>query len=303
MTSTMKRLRRKKPSEHIFDAFNILFLAVFTFVCFYPFWYIIIYSFSDPVLAARGVIFLPRGFTFYNLTSIFQLQGLPRATVNSVLRTVLGSTITVFSCALFAYVLTKDRLPARKIIYRFAIVTMYLGAGLIPWFLVMVQYGFQNNFLVYIIPSAVNVFYVILFKTFIEQLPQSFEESARIDGAGYGTCFIEIIIPLSVPIITTIYIFAAVDQWNAFFDNFVFISTRNRHLHTLQYILFTYLRQAEFVARELAAVAAAMEGRQQLTPMTVRMSITMVITMPILFVYPFAQRYFVKGIMIGAIKG
>ena len=297
-----KRWYKKKASEHIFDFFNVLILLLFTFLCFYPFWYVAIYSLSDPRAAATGLTFLPRGFTLDNLIEVFQLPGLSRAAFVSILRTVLGSTITVFCSAWFGYMLTKNKLPFRRIIYRFTIVTMYVGAGLIPWFLTIRMYGLNNSFLVYIIPSAIGVFFVVLFKTFIEQLPPALEESAKMDGAGYMTCFINIIVPLSTPIIATIFVFSAVGQWNSFFDNYIFVTDDN--LQTLQYILFRYTRRAEFVTRDINTMRLMLEGQQSIiTPMTVRMTVTMVVTLPILFVYPFAQRYFVKGIMIGAIKG
>ena len=297
-----KRWYSKKASEHIFDFFNVLTLLLFTFLCFYPFWYVIIYSFSDPRAAAVGLTLLPRGFTLDNLSEVFRLPGLAWATVISILRTVIGSVITVYISAWFGYMMTKEKLPFRKIIYRFTIITMYVGAGLIPWFLTMRLYGLSNSFLVYIVPSAIGVFYVILFKTFIEQIPPALEESARMDGAGFMTCFIKIIVPLSAPIIATIFVFSAVGQWNSFFDNFIFIT--DERLDTLQYILFKYTRKSEFITRDINTIRLLVTGQKSIiTPMTVKMTVTMVVTLPILFVYPFAQRYFVKGIMIGAIKG
>jgi len=294
--------RKKTISGQIFDFCNIVVLTLFTLVCFYPFYYVFIYSLSDPKQAALGVYFLPRGFTLSNFTTIFRLSGLAQAAFVSVARTVIGSFLTVFCSALFGYVLTKDKLPFKTVIYRFSIITMYMGAGLIPWYLTIKMYGLSNTFLLYVIPSAVGMFNVILIKTFIEQLPASLEESAKIDGAGYLTCFVRIIIPLSVPIIATIFVFSAVGQWNSYFDNYIFVT--NENLRTLQYILFSYMRKAEIVSRDINAMKEAMaQRRSNITPMSVRMSITMVITLPILFVYPFAQRYFVKGILIGAIKG
>ena len=305
-TKRKKKAIKKSLPEYIFDTFNIIFLLLLTFACFYPFYYIIIYSLSDPALSSRGLTFFPRGFTFNNLIDVFQLPNLPRATFNSILRTVVGSTVTVFCSTFLGYVVSKENLPFRKIIYRFAIVTMYFSAGLVPWYLTMIAYGFSNNFMVYIIPGALSIFFVILVKTFIESLPPALEESARIDGAGYLKCFFHIIVPLSMPIIATLYVFAAVGQWNSFFDNFIFMSSSNHDMHTLQFILFNYMRRAEAVASDinsLGAVSVAMGGTRRITPMTVRMSVTTIITLPILFVYPFAQRFFVKGIMIGAIKG
>jgi len=289
---------KKSPAEHVFDVFNILVLCLFTFICLYPFYFVFIYSISDAREAAKGLYLLPSGLTFANYLNIFQLPGLVRATFISVARTAVGSGLTVLCCAFLGFLLTKEKLPGRKIIYRFAVATMYMSAGLIPWFLTLRLYGITNTFWLYIIPSAISMFYVVLMKTFFEQLPASIEESAKIDGAGLLTVFIKIILPLSMPIVATILVFSAVEQWNSYFDNFIMVT--DSRLNTLQLILFNYLRRAEVIAADINQLRVR---AQTVTPMTVRMTVTMVVTMPILFVYPIAQRYFVKGIMIGAIKG
>jgi len=291
-------------SEKVFTAFNVAWLTLASLICLYPFYFVLIYSLSDPLSAAKGIYFLPAGFTLQNYATIFQLPNLSTAALISVSRTVLGAFITVFCCAFFGYLLTKEDLPGKKIIYRFTVITMYLSAGLIPWYIVIRMYGLSNTFWLYVIPTALSAFYIILFKTFIEQLPSALEESARIDGAGYMTVFFKIILPLSIPILATITVFAAVGQWNSYFDNYIFVT--NPKLQTLQYILFTYLRRAEVVVRDADALAREMAIRQiaaKPTPMSVRMTITMVVTLPVLFIYPFAQRYFIKGILLGAIKG
>jgi ABC-type glycerol-3-phosphate transport system permease component len=178
---------------------------------------------------------------------------------------------------------------------------MYLNAGLIPWYLVMRLYKLNNSFFLYIIPSAIVAYYVVLLKTYIEQLPQSLEESAKLDGAGYLTIFIKIIFPLSTPIIATIAVFASVGQWNTWYDNYFLV--QNPQLRTLQLILYDYLNEANAIAQ--ASIEDINRGMAvtELTPTSVRMTITMVATLPILFVYPRMQRYFIKGIMMGAVKG
>ena len=290
-------LIKRSVLEKIFDVFNLSFLTIVTLICLFPFYYIFIYSISDPA-RAHTITLLPIGVTIDNYINILQLPGLFNSAIVSVSRTVIGSSLTVFCCALFGYVLTKDKLPCRKIIYRYLVATMYLGAGLIPYYLTIRAYGLPNTFWVYVIPTAVSAFNVVLIKTYIEQLPASLEESARIDGAGYLNIFFKIIVPLSMPIIATIFVFAAVFQWNSFFDNFLFV--REDSLRTLQYTLFLYLRRAEVVTADIDSLR---ELATRPTPQAVRMTITMIVTFPVLFVYPFAQRYFVKGIMIGAIKG
>jgi ABC-type glycerol-3-phosphate transport system permease component len=165
----------------------------------------------------------------------------------------------------------------------------------------MRAYGFANNFLVYIIPSAIGAFYVVLVKTYIEQLPSALEEAAEIDGAGILTIFIQIIFPLCKPIVATIAVFAAVAQWNSWFDNLIFMMGAPEY-NTLQIILYNILNRAATIANTIDTTTAQQLARQ-VSPDTIRMTITMIVTFPILFVYPFAQKYFVKGIMIGAVKG
>lgn len=175
---------------------------------------------------------------------------------------------------------------------------MYLNAGLIPWFLTMRMYHLNNNFLVYILPGAVSAFYVILIKTYIEQLPQALEESAKLDGAGYITIIMKIIFPLSMPIVATILVFASVGQWNSWFDNYILV--QNKGLKTLQLVLYEYLQQANAISSDSHTLSLR---AKVVSPKSVKMTITMLVTLPILIVYPFMQRYFLKGIMMGAVKG
>jgi len=186
---------------------------------------------------------------------------------------------------------------------------MYFQAGLIPVFLTIVRLGLMNNFLVYVIPSMMQPFNIILVKTFIESTPSSLQESAEIDGAGTMRIFFQIVLPLIKPILATIAIFAAVGQWNSFMDTVLYIT--DERLHTLQFTLHRYISQAELIARMMqqaqaaggAGASAAIRAATQQTPASVRMTVTVVVTLPILFVYPFFQKYFVKGIMMGAVKG
>lgn len=290
-----------KSTGVLFDIVNHFFLLLFLIVCMYPFYYIFIYSLSDPIEAQRGITLIPVGFSLDNYFRILFLKGMLNAAVISTLRAVIGTGLTIFCCTFFAYLLTKNQMLFRKIVYRFLIITMYFNSGLIPWYLTMKALHLNNNFLLYIIPYAVSAYYVILLKTFIEQMPAALEESAEIDGAGYFTIFIKIIFPLSIPIVATIAVFSAVTQWNTWIDNFLLVE--NPNLLTLQLILYNYINEAS----RLASLSASDFNRamvlRKITPEAVRMTITMVVTIPILFVYPFMQKYFVKGIMLGAVKG
>jgi ABC-type glycerol-3-phosphate transport system permease component len=182
------------------------------------------------------------------------------------------------------------------------VIIMYLSAGIIPTYLVIRAYGLVNNFWVYILPGVVNAYYVILIKTYIEQLPVSVEESAMLDGAGTLTIFTRIVLPMSMPIVATIAIYAAVHQWNAWWDNHIY-AFGNKNILTLQYMLYRYLTEAERIIKEMKESGIDADTSLILTPRNIRMTVTMVTVVPVLFVYPLLQRYFVKGIVIGAVKG
>jgi len=304
LQTDVRAIRRRRPidwKDFTFDSFNYLFLALLVIVTIYPFYYILIYSISDSIEAQKGVYLWPAGFSLEAYQTTISLPGIQDAALVSLLRTVLGTLLTVFCCSFFAYLITKDEMPYRKFIYRFVLVTMYFNAGFIPWYLTMKAYGLQNNFLVYIVPSALSAFNVILIKTFIEQLPASLEESAKIDGAGYFKIFAYVIFPLSMPIIATIAVFAAVGQWNTWFDNFFLVE--NPKLQTLQLVLWNFLNQSTNLSNMTTEQLTRGDMVRSLTPQSIRMTITMLVTLPIVLVYPLLQRYFVKGIMLGAVKG
>jgi putative aldouronate transport system permease protein len=286
-------------SDIVFNIFNYIVLLVLTLVTVYPFYYMFIYSISDPYLAQSGITFLPAGFSLINYRGVFVLRGMMNATFISLSRTVLGTLITIICSTFFSYLVTKKEMILRKSIYRFVCISMYLNAGFIPWYLTMKMLGLTNNFLVYILPGAVTAFYVILLKTYIEQLPSELEESAKIDGAGYLITFFKIIFPLSMPIIATIAVFSAVAQWNAWIDNYFLVL--NRDLNTLQLLLYQYLNQANSLATKSSQELVRGVDFTKLSPMSIRVTMTMIVTFPVLFVYPFMKKYFVKGIMIGAI--
>lgn len=285
----------------VFDVINLIVLTVFGFLCFYPFYYMIIYSLSDPVEATKGVTLLPRGFTLKNYWAVIHLEEIPLATVVSIFRTILAAVITIGCSSFLGYLVTKKEMYFRKFIYRCMVATMYVGGGLIPTYLTLRAYGLRNTFFVYIIPGAISAYYVVLTKTFFEQIPESLEESAMLEGAGILTCWARIVMPLSKPILATIAVFSLVAEWNYWFDSHIYIT--NKKLYTLQYVLYLYNQKAQSIADALKINPILSEDAMKITPATVRMTITAVVTIPILLVYPFMQRYFVEGMMIGAVKG
>ncbi len=278
---------------------NIFFLALMI-VCFYPFYYVVIYSLSNPDKAAY-VFLYPIGLNLNGYRNLFQLNDIFHAALISVLRTVLGTLITVICTTFVAYLVTKREMMFRTFVYRFFVITMYLNAGLIPWYLTMRAYGLKNNFLLYILPGIISAYYMILIKTYIESLPSSLEESAMLDGAGYITVFWKIILPLSKPIIATVVIYNAVNQWNSWSDNYFLVS--DERLQTLQLILYNYLNNATNLAHASTEQIEAMGASTTMTPMSIKMCITVITTLPIMCIYPFLQKHFAKGIMIGAVKG
>jgi ABC-type glycerol-3-phosphate transport system permease component len=282
-----------------FDSLNILFLALFSIITFYPFYYVLIYSLSIPDEAVRGVYLLPRGFTLMNYIKVFTENNLYRAFLISMSRTVAGTVLTVVCSSMFAYGVSKVVLPFRRFMYRGLVLTMYFSVGIIPWYVTMRMYGLKNNFLLYILPGAVGAFYVVLLKTYFEQLPPSVEESAMMDGAGYFRIFMKIVFPLSTPIIATVALYSAVGQWNSWFDNFMLAPGEG--LRTLPYILYIYLNSQSINIDTTNFSQASRLIR--VTPTSIRITITVIVALPIFMLYPFLQKYFIKGLFVGSIKG
>ncbi len=298
---------KKTKGDIVFGILNYTVFGLFTLICFYPFYYLIINSVSANDLSSNGSInFLPSQLHLENYKQVLQLKGLGLAALVSVGRTIIGTICTVLASAFLGFIFTQERMWRRKLWYRLMVVTMYFNAGLIPMFLTMQNLHLTNSFWVYVIPVIVQPFNIILVKTYMESIPRSLQEAAEIDGAGIMKVFLKIILPTSTPILATIAIFAAVAQWNSFQDTLIYVT--DQKLYSLQYILYQYINQANSLATmvknssggtnlNMAALAT------QQTPTSIRMTVSVIVVMPILFIYPMFQRYFVKGIMIGSVKG
>ena len=310
MTQRPQLLHQKHKHRHtagdvVFNIINYSIFGLFTLICLFPFYYLFINTISDNQLVSLGQITLyPRGIHLENYLQVLKIEGLADAAITSVARTVLGTIWTVGGSAFLGYLVTKKEMWHRQLFYRLIIITMYFNAGLIPWYMNMRSLGFLDNFWVYVIPGLVSPYNVILVKTFIESIPTSLEESANLDGAGYTVSFVRVILPLITPIMATLAIFSAVDQWNRFIDTMVLMPSGN--YYTLQYVLYKYQNEANAMAAMMrttqnATAMASLATKQ--TALSVRMTVSMVVVMPILLVYPYFQRFFVKGIMIGAVKG
>ncbi|WP_026892532.1 carbohydrate ABC transporter permease [Lacrimispora aerotolerans] len=306
MESVKKRKRQKQSfGDALISVVIYIFYAAFAFICVYPFYYIFINTISNNDLSQKGlIIFLPHGIHFENYIKAIKIPGLLNAAIISISRTVIGTLLTTISTAFMGYMFTRESLWHRKFWYRFVIVTMYFNAGIIPWFLTMRNLHLTNNFWGYILPTIVSPFYIILAKTFVESIPKELQQAAEIDGAGTLTMFYRVILPVIKPILATVAIFAAVAQWNAFQDTLL-LMTDNK-LYSLQFILYQYINQASSLKQLVnsssgAAVAQSVATVQTAT--SIRMTVTIIVVAPILLIYPIFQRYFVRGIMIGAVKG
>ena len=284
-----------------FNVCNYIFLSILGMVTLYPFVFILVNSLSDPMQIVGNPTFLiPRGFTFVNFIEIFTENDMLRPFIVTLSRTVFGTLLTLIGCAMFAYGLAKPETPFRKFMYLAVILTMYFNPGIIPGYILMFELNMLNTFWVYIIPGMINAFFLVLMKTYFEQLPIELEESAMVEGAGYFRIFWHIILPLSKPILATIAIFAAVGQWNNWMDNLLY--NTSQELMTLQLMLLRFIESQSYSLRD-AALLSASQTIIETTPTSLSMAITVIVIVPIFLVYPFMQRYFIKGIMIGAIKG
>lgn len=231
---------RRTTGEKIYNVFNIFVLSMFTLICVYPFYYLIINSFSDNNAAAAGeVMWWFKGFHLQNYKDVLGLDGLATAAWISVARTVIGTVLTVLASAYLGFMFTQQKMWARSFWYRFVVITMYFNAGLIPMFITMKNLHLTNNFWVYILPAVVQPFNIILVKTYIESIPASLQEAAEVDGAGTLTVFYKIVLPMCTPILATVGIFSAVNQWNSFQDTLIYMT--DSKLYSLQYLLYTYI--------------------------------------------------------------
>ena len=294
-------------SDRIINIITYIIYSIFAFVCVYPFYYIIINSISANNLSERGkVIFWPLEVHFTNYENVLKIPGLLDAAKTSLLRTVVGTVLTVMIAAFLGYMFTRQTMWHRKLWYRLVTVTMYINAGLIPWFLTMKLLGLTNNFWGYIFPMIIQPFYIVLCKTYCESVPPALQDAAEIDGAGTLRIFWSIMLPIIKPILATIAVFAAVNQWNAFQDTLLLMTSTDK-LNTLQYVLFQYINQASslkaLVSNNTSTAALMASLAHAATATSIRMTVTVVVVFPIMCVYPFFQKFFTKGIMIGAVKG
>ncbi len=287
---------RVKSRDDILDWILLVVFIFLIIITLYPFLNVLAISFNDPIDTMRNInMVIPRQFTLSNYVYIFEENNLIAPLLPSVLRTVLGAGLGVICTAMLAYVLSRKDFYFNKVFTLLFVVTMYVSGGLIPEYLLLMRtLGLGNNFLVYIIPGLIWVYNVILVRSFIEGLPIALQEAARVDGANDFIIWGKIILPLCKPVLATVGLFMAVGQWNSFMDTYLYA----KELPTLQYVLYQIM--------ETATIKIDPHAAEQMTnavsPLSVRMAITIVATVPILIVYPFLQKYFVGGMTVGAVK-
>lgn len=296
---------KRSSGDIVLEVICVIIFSICAFLCVYPFYYIFINTISANDLSARGkIIFYPMGIHFTNYIKAMQIDGLLQATKISVLRTVLGTLFTVFTSAYLGFMFTQEKMWHRKLWYRLVVATMYFNAGIIPWYITMRNLHLTNNFWAYILPAIVSPFFIILCKTYVEGIPAALQEAAELDGAGTFRIFWEIMMPMMQPILATVAIFSAVNQWNSFQDTLLLVT--DNKLYSLQFLLYQYLNQASSLsslANNSSTSSLAQAAATTQTSTSVRMTITIIVVLPIMLVYPFFQKYFVKGITVGAVKG
>lgn len=282
---------------------SMIITTIMLLVCFaalYPVWYTIIVSFNNSEDTLRGgVYFFPRMFTLESYKTVFQDKSIIKAFGITIARTLIGTVSSVVFTSMVAFAFSKKHILGNKVYMIIGTITMFFGGGLIPTFILYKNIGLYDNFLVYIFPSLFNFYNMIIFMAFFRELPVGLEESAKLDGANDMIIFFRIILPLSMPVVATIALFNGVWQWNDYFTGVMYIN--NADLQPIQTFLYRIVASAS-ASKAVVSLPAGISA-QQVSSQSVRLATMVVTTFPIVCVYPFLQKYFVKGMLIGSIKG
>lgn len=294
---------KRTLEDHIMDKTIFVIMTIVLIVTLYPFYYTVILSFNDGIDASRGGIFFwPRVFTLDNYAQFLNDRAWVDALFVSIAKTVVGATLTVFFTCMVAFGLSQPDLLFKRAYMIVILICMYFSGGLIPYFLVLRSLGLLNTFWVYVIPTMFSIFYCILAMSFFREIPRELYESATIDGAGNLMIYLRIIIPVSKALFATLLLFAAVSQWNSWTDTAFFAPT-NRSLRTLSFLMRDVINRNQIdMDAGIQAIEAA--GRHAtVTAVSVQKAAMMIAILPIICVYPFVQKHFVSGIMLGSVKG
>lgn len=295
-------MKDKTVGSRVFDVFNGVFLVMLCLVMIFPFYNIIVTSFiTMGEYYATPLVLWPKEPTLVSYQYIFSTAEIPQALLITVVVTALGTLLSMAFTLMLAYGLSRDDLPGGKAIFRMVLITMFLDSGLIPYYLMVRNLGLTNSILANIIPVMISLWNFLVIRSFFRQLPRDLEEAALIDGATWLQLFVCIVLPISMPVIATFTLFYAVGYWNSWYQTMLFVSDRN--LQTLQYLLRRMIVDEEKLWGMQESFAQSMGGRVAVYSESVQMAACVVAVVPIVCVYPFLQKYFVKGVMIGAIKG
>ncbi|MFP4113958.1 MAG: carbohydrate ABC transporter permease [Spirochaetota bacterium] len=297
---------KMSAQDYVFDTIKVVLLVLLVVVTLYPFLNVLAISLNDPYDAMRGGIRIwPRQFSLLNYRDTLGDQNIITATRNSVLRTVISALVQTFCTAMVAYTLSRREYVFRFPIAMVYVITMYVDGGLIPTYFLFRGLGLINSFQVYWIPGLTVAFNMLVIRTYIRGISESFVESAKIEGANDFYVFMRIILPLSVPVLATIILFTAVWQWNQWWDTFIFNSSKV-NLTTLQYELMKKIQSANAAMSGTSMQDAFSRGSNvsgnMVTPASLRAAMTIIVSLPIVMVYPFLQRYFIHGLTIGGVK-
>lgn len=295
-------MMKSSLEDKIVDTVIFTVMTFVLIITLYPFYYIVILSFNEGLDATRGGIYLwPRAFTFDNYIQFLSDAKWVNAIFVTVAKTSIGTVLCIFFTSMVAYGLSEPKLLYRKIYTTILLVCMYFSGGLIPYYLVLRSIGLINTFAVYVIPGMFSIYYCILAISFFREIPKELHESATLDGAGDLKIFTKIILPLSKPLLATLALFAAVGLWNNWSDT-AFFAPGNKSLRTLAYLMRDVILKNQV---DVSAIKGSMQASRarSVTSQSVQMSAMIIAVLPIVTVYPFIQKYFVKGIMLGAVKG
>lgn len=293
----------KSRGERWFSVFNTIIMIVIMFIMVAPFWFSIVGSLNEGLDYMRGgVYFWAREFTWANYISVFSDHTIYHAYWITAARTLVGTVTHVLFTALVAYGLSRPNLKGKSVYMLYIMITMFFAGGLVPTYLLYRDLGLLDNFLVFVIPSLFSVWDMMILLSFFRTIPETIFESAKIDGAGEYRIFIQFVLSLSKPALAAIALFNGVAHWNSYFDTLMF--TTSESLQTIQLFLMRIVTDATF-AQGVSSQAAQLvpEQAKKISPETLKLAMMIAATTPILVIYPFLQRYFVKGIMIGSIKG
>ncbi|QEN04411.1 carbohydrate ABC transporter permease [Thiospirochaeta perfilievii] len=293
-------MNKYKKKIEAFPIVNTVLMVFLAFITLYPIWYTIVLAFNDASDAALGGIYWwPREFSLESFQKVFEEDVIIQAFTISVLRTVIGTVTAILFTAMTAYAWSKKHLIGRNIYLALGTFTMFFNGGLIPGFINLKNLGLLDTFWVYIIPTMFNFFNLIIFTSFFRSIPESLEESAYIDGAHEGIIFTRIILPLSGPVLATISLFHGVWHWNDFFMGVIYVN--NRDLEPIQTYLYRIITSGS-VNTQMSATPAAVRSNA-VNSTSLRLATMIVVTFPIVCVYPFLQKYFVQGMTVGSVKG